>query len=293
MRALLLGRRKDDAPGALRHVDARGRGHGPLREGQGIAVGVNVVSQNGDRHLGARTHPHGVRHRDGGLVEGGTRRDADADPADGLLPQGVLDDVGEGIRSLDVVAGRVLEVRPHLGDGPEARRRGHADERHGVALGVDALQRNGDRDLVPGDGAGDNVLRARRGVRVLVHGDDGQVDDGRGDVTGRVGDRVDDAPRTGTGAAAHAHDVVRDEDAAQVGGDLVLEFAGDRELEPRGGAVVVQDRHGGHVPDAHDQGIVVQFGRRGFGVGGGGQDRHRRRGRGDPVGHRVGERCGV
>ena len=293
VRALLLGRRKDDAPGALRHVDARGRGHGPLREGQGIAVGVNVVGQNGDRHLGARTHPHGVRHRDGRLVERRTRRDADADPTDGLLPQGVLDDVGEGIRSLDVVAGRVLEVRPHLGDGPEARRRGHADERHGVALGVDALQRNGDRDLVPGDGAGDNVLRARRGVRVLVHGDDGQVDDGRGDVTGRVGDRVDDAPRTGTGAAAHAHDVIRDEDAAQVGGDLVLEFAGDRELEPRGGAVVIQDRHGGHVPDAHDQGIVVQFGRRGFGVGGGGQDRHRRRGRGNPVGHRVGERCGV
>lgn len=50
-------------------------------------------------------------------------------------------------------------------------------------------------------------------------------------------------PGTGTGAAAHAHDVIRDEDAAP--GSMIpcwssLETVS---LSPGGGAVVVQDRH--------------------------------------------------
>ena len=293
MGALLLGRREDEAPGSLSDVEARGSGHRVFREGEGIAVGVDVVGQDSHRHLRARSHAHGVGHCDGCLVEGGARGDTDADPADRLFSQGVLNDVGEGVGSLRIVPGGVFESRADLGDGAEPGRRGRADECHGVAFGVDAFEGNGDSDLVSGDGASNDVLGARGGVRVLVHGDDAQVDDRGRHVTGGVGDRVDDAPGSGAGAAPHAHDVVRHEDASQIRGDLVLEFAGDRELEASGGAVVVQDRHGGHVPGAHDQRVVVEFGRLGLGVGGGWQDCHCRRGRGNPVGDCVVEGGGA
>lgn len=188
MRALLLGRRKDDAPGALRHVDdARGRGHGPLREGQGSPSKPPSLARTATDTL-SWTHPlrSPVSQTGAWLSEG--RGDADADPADGLLPQGVLDDVGEGIRSLDVVAEARTEVRPHLGRicpecAPTRPYRRASRESPSASMPSNGM---GIVTLCPATvrattSFGRGAVFVSSSMATTV-----KVDDGRGDVTGRL-----------------------------------------------------------------------------------------------------------
>ena len=157
--ALLVRQVEHQAPGTGGHAQRRVTGDRVALQGQGVAVGVQVVGQDVHGHGASGLGHDQVVGGHRGHVERGGLGDAHADRAGGLGPEAVLDDVGEGVGARGALGG--LVGQPRGVDLHRAQGGGlvEAHQAHRVAVGVDAVQGHGDVGGRAGHGAGLQVAR--------------------------------------------------------------------------------------------------------------------------------------
>ena len=261
-------------------------------QGDGVAVGVQVVAGDIDRQAPVGPGAHDVVLGDGRLVVLAGRGHPHAHAGDRLLALAVLDDVGEHVGPARA-GGRRGVLQPLGAQLDRAPGRGLLDahQRHRVAVGVDAAQRHGYAGGLPADGPGGQGLRPGRGVG-LPGGHDLEGDGGGGRVPGGVADGVGHLERAGARPGLQAHQVAGDEGGADgaVGG--VDELGVHGQGQSRRGGVIGQDVDPADVADADPGRVRLELGRALVVLGGGRHDGDAGGGAGLAVGDRVGHRDG-